>query len=52
MQIFLKEISTQTIKEIFYKFLTIGRGCFSFMLKHNVRAFLQPIDSKDVESSH
>jgi hypothetical protein len=41
MQQFLKETNAQTIKEIFYKFLT-----FSFMLKNNARAFLKPIDFK------
>ncbi len=43
---FFKETSAQTLKEIFYKFMSVGKGRFSFMFKNNVRAFLGPIDFK------
>jgi hypothetical protein len=33
------EINAQTVKENFYKFFIVGRGCFSFRFKNNVKGF-------------
>jgi hypothetical protein len=46
----LKETNAQTIKEIFYKFLIVKRGHFSFMLKNNAKVFLGLVDLKNVKS--
>jgi hypothetical protein len=47
VQKFLKELSTQTAKEFFYKLLIA-----SFMSKNNAKVFLKPIISENVESSY
>jgi glutaredoxin 2 len=46
VQMFLKESNTQTIIKMFYKKITVKRGNFSYMLKNNVRFFLNIVDFK------